>query len=392
MSALALDVASSIADLDPTGIAPTIFNIVSKIHEQYGQMQGNKEACQGLNKEVEIVSDIVKKLCETKQTGPCQRTLVELTECLTQCLTLISAIGAEKDTIGKIKAFLSAKGNQAVITQLTTQLHSIADILNLALTAQTANSVEKIMALMAEKESENLPNIQQCKAEIHEGVSRLEAEIRTITITTGNNTQSLVNAGTVNTGGGNMVFGNTNMSSQETEVKMQQESKISAEDLAKLKNLKKSIALGKKISESEAESYYDVLESMGGLNLSGEGGTYVLCSEDGSPLGKEQSIQALNRLIGSSPLAATTEPKPAQSGVSLSTGHNKQSLVNSGSVSTGGGAMVFGDTQNVYTPMLTQQSNKYNIGGISGSNAQVGDGNVQRNFTPSSSSSSSSGN
>ena len=107
MSSSALEVVASIADLDPTGIAPTIFNIVSKIHEQYGQMQGNKEACQSLNKEVEIVSDIVKKLCETKQTGPCQRTLVELTECLTQCLTLISAIGAEKDTIGKIKAFLS---------------------------------------------------------------------------------------------------------------------------------------------------------------------------------------------------------------------------------------------------------------------------------------------
>ncbi|MBP9764659.1 MAG: hypothetical protein KBD03_04990, partial [Gammaproteobacteria bacterium] len=363
MSSSALEVVASIADLDPTGIAPTIFNIVSKIHEQYGQMQGNKEACQSLNKEVEIVSDIVKKLCETKQTGPCQRTLVELTECLTQCLTLISAIGAEKDTIGKIKAFLSAKGNQAVITQLTTQLHSIADILNLALTAQTANSVEKIMALMAEKESENLPSIQQCKSEIHKGVSRLEAEIKTITITTGNNTQSLVNAGTVDTGGGNMVFGNTNVSSQETrqetghkaEVKMHEESKISAEDLEKLKNLKKSIALGKKISESEAESYYDVLESMGGLNLSGEGGAYVLCSEDGNALGKEQSIQALNRLIGSSPLAATTEPKPAQSGVSLSTGHNKQSLVNSGSVSTGGGAMVFGDTQNIYTPMLKQQ-------------------------------------
>ena len=201
-----------------------------------------------------------------------------------------------------LKAFLSAKGNQSLIVQLTTQLHGIADILNLALTAQTANSVERIAALIAKKEAEVLPSVQESKGYIDAGVNRLETEIRTIT--TGHNTQSLVNSGAVSTGGGNMVFGNARVGVQKTnlkkELKMQGESKISAEDLAQLKNLKKSIALGIKISESEAEAYYDLLENIGGFNLSGaggiEGGIYLLCSEDGNKLNKEESIQALNKL------------------------------------------------------------------------------------------------
>src|SRR5476651_1582108 len=111
MSALALDVASSIADLDPTGIASRVFNVLSKIHEQYGEMQDNKEVCQDLKKEIDIINSIVTKLDETKQMAPCKRTLLELEGCLTQCLTAIERIGAEKDTMGKIKAFLLAKSD-----------------------------------------------------------------------------------------------------------------------------------------------------------------------------------------------------------------------------------------------------------------------------------------
>lgn len=183
MFTLAPELASTLVNLDPTGIASTIFSIASKIHEQYGQMQSNQEICQGLEKEVGIINEIVEKLYETEQIGPCQRTLVELKKCLIECLTLIGSIGAQKDTLEKIKSFLSAKDNQEIITKLMNQLHTISDMLNLALTAQTANSVEKIMVLMAKKEAENLPSIQQCNTQINEDVNRLRADIQSITIT-----------------------------------------------------------------------------------------------------------------------------------------------------------------------------------------------------------------
>ena len=78
---------------------------------------------------------------------------------------------------------------------------------------------------------------------------------------------------------------------------MPKDSKIGSADVEKLKNLKKSIDLHKKISDSEAESYYDVLEKIGGLSLSNEGDTYALYSADGKNLSKGESIQALSKII-----------------------------------------------------------------------------------------------
>ncbi len=179
MSELASKMTSAITELDPTRVTTAIFSLVLKIHEQYSEMKNNKEICQDLKRKVDMINGIVEKLSEIKQTGVCQRTLVELNECLSQCLVVISSIGAEKDTFGKIKDFLSAKGNKSVLVRLTTQLDSIAAILNLALTAQTANLVQQI----AKKESENLPAIQQCKTQINEDVSQLKTEIHSITIT-----------------------------------------------------------------------------------------------------------------------------------------------------------------------------------------------------------------
>ncbi len=174
MSSLASEVGSSIADLDPTGTASAILTLVFKIHNQYEQMKDNQDICRDLKKEVDLVSTIVSQLCTTSQLDPCQRTLKELNECLTQCLVVIERISAVKDTMGKIKAFLSANGDQNVIIKLTTQLRVIASILNLALNAKTANSVQEMTILMtkiSEKESESLPGIQQNKAKINEDIT-----------------------------------------------------------------------------------------------------------------------------------------------------------------------------------------------------------------------------
>jgi hypothetical protein len=180
---LSSKIISSIAGLDPTHVASTIFSIVSKIHEQYEQMQNNKEMCQALKNKVDMINAIVKMLCEIQQVGPCQHTLKELEECLNQCLSVISSIGAEKDSLGKIKSFLSAKGNQSVIVKLTMQLNCIADILNLALTVQTANIVQQISALIAKKKSEDIPIIQQYKTQINEDIGYLNDQITSIKIT-----------------------------------------------------------------------------------------------------------------------------------------------------------------------------------------------------------------
>ncbi len=45
----------SVANLDPTGIASTVINIAALFKEQYDKMKENKEACEGLNKQVNII-------------------------------------------------------------------------------------------------------------------------------------------------------------------------------------------------------------------------------------------------------------------------------------------------------------------------------------------------
>ncbi len=52
-------------------------------------------------------------------------------------------------------------------------------------------------------------------------------------------------------------------------------------ELDKLKKLQKDLRLGKKISESDADSYYDLLDSLGGLSLARAGDSYCLCNEQG---------------------------------------------------------------------------------------------------------------
>ena len=99
MSAVALEVSSAIADLDPTGISPKILGLISRINEQYGQMKDNQEVCLGLKTEVNLISAIVEKLCATKQIDPCEKTLIEVEICLTQCLTLIESIGSRNDKL-----------------------------------------------------------------------------------------------------------------------------------------------------------------------------------------------------------------------------------------------------------------------------------------------------
>ena len=69
-------------------------------------------------------------------------------------------------------------------------------------------------------------------------------------------------------------------------------------DLEKLKALKKLIASGKAISESDFYLYYDPLERFGnGIQLVGDQGKYALYDEKGNVLDKLPAIKALTTLI-----------------------------------------------------------------------------------------------
>jgi TPR repeat protein len=70
----------------------------------------------------------------------------------------------------KVKDFLSSDSNKSLISKLTTQLHDMGDILNLALTAQTSNNMQAMLKLITDKQAEKLPEIQKSNTELGKNV------------------------------------------------------------------------------------------------------------------------------------------------------------------------------------------------------------------------------
>jgi len=180
MAIVASAVVSAVSSLDPTGIASKIIEIARSINGQYEQMKDNKKACKELNHQVNIVSQIVNDLNTHKQADYCKQTLDELHTCLSTCLNLIQSITAKKDTVGKLKSFLSADRNKNLIAALTGQLKDIGDLLNLALTAKSSNNIEDIIALMKQKETEKMPAVKKANQETQKEVQVFVKEVSTI--------------------------------------------------------------------------------------------------------------------------------------------------------------------------------------------------------------------
>lgn len=148
-----------IAGLDPTNAASVVLELAFAIQEKYGQMQDNKEACATLKTEVDLIAQIVTSLQQKNRTEACHQTLLELSSCLQGCLTLIEKIANRKTRLQKAQAFFKAADEQSLIDGFSTQLYRMHSILNLALTAETAETTQELKVLI-QKQTQELPRIQ----------------------------------------------------------------------------------------------------------------------------------------------------------------------------------------------------------------------------------------
>jgi len=203
--------ASLIAELDPTGTATKVLELATSIHAQYMQMQDNQGAVSDLNAVVMIINKIVIDLSKTKQMEYCEDSLRELVACLEQCLQLMSAMMPKKSAMDKVKKFLRSGENKELIDKLSKQLRDVVELLNLALTAQTAQALKAF----TRTEDQTLAKIREEKAETHQAVSEFLQKVEQINA--GNMQQQGVAgrdvigvaggiraSGAVNVGGGNV--------------------------------------------------------------------------------------------------------------------------------------------------------------------------------------------
>jgi TPR repeat protein len=297
MSSAAAAVLSAVSKLDPTGIASKVVDIATLIHGKYEQMNENKETCAGLNKQISIIGLIVKDLSKTKQIDYCTKTLHEVHECLTNCLKLIDSITAtKKGFFSKVKDFLSSDSNKGLIAKLTTQLHDMADILNLALTAQTSQNVQQVMKLINEKQAEKLPEIQKLNKELEKNVDTFVKNISQVINVSSNSSSSSISNNAVN-----VVINSPTASSHqdgrdspplETRFqKIEEEKKLYV--LKRLKELFRDRDKGEK--SRNFQTYNDVLESYG-AELGYKDGQHTLYMND-EPVSSANALKEITKLI-----------------------------------------------------------------------------------------------
>lgn len=89
-------------------------------------------------------------------------------------------------------------------------------------------------------------------------------------------------------------------------------------ELEQLKKLQKDLRLGKKISEADADSYYDLLNKFGGLSLVRAGDSYCLCNSSSE---KIESVELIGKIL--QPLIASAETAVMKEGTSTTNNMNQ---------------------------------------------------------------------
>lgn len=397
--ALATSVVSNLADLDPTGIAKKIVGLALKVHEQYEQMEGNKEACRALNIEVKTVSRIVQDLSQSKNIEYCVDSLQELEHVLEACVKVISASVCPKDAFDKMREFLFAGQNKNLIEKLTKQLRELSALLNLALTAQTQKDIKGFI----QQETTQVSDIQSQKRDvqgsveifvkeaeaIREGNANVKASAgRDVTTITG----GVSGGGAIHIGGGN--------SSEGSDMPPEDNFQEQVDALKVLGAIKSFFRDGDYEGErsKELDLYNQVLKDYNseiGYNRSQKKHTLYINDEpiESQNVAKEitRMIDRLKTLKVSSEQSAIRRPN-GDSDSNSNRGHANVEAKAGRDVSTitggvsGGGPIRIGggDTYRAYAPSYSAAQNnyasKYSIGGNNNEgNMQVGDGNVQNN-------------
>ena len=402
-----LTAAKTVANFEPTGIISNILDVITQINAQYNQMQENIEICEKLKNKIDIINQIILDINKNKQTDSYQKTLKELEICLKQCLEFIGLINVKKDMLGKIKDFLSANSNKEIITNLTIQLHTISDILHLALSAQTSNNVQEAIALitaMTRKQTEKIPVIEESNQQTEQLINNFVSEVnrmkqdnvrqqaeagRDIFTTTG----GIRGQGSVTVGGGD-IGAHTISSSQfitNTEVQMN--------NLDILKKLKAFFRDEEYEGDQSVEFdiYNRVLEHhRAELGYKKKQQKHTLYVNDES-LEPKDAIKAITKMMESlqanSPDVLNVTDKPdivggtniVRDNVNLQAQAGRDIFTTTGGISGNGPIRLGGgDTYNTrtYTPSYSSTHNKnapkFSIGSISGP-TQVGDKNTQTN-------------
>ncbi len=263
MSTSAAAVLSAVSKLDPTGLASKVMDIVTLIHGKYEQMKENKEICAELNKQVSIIGLVVKDLSKAKQIDYCRVTLDEVHGCLTNCLKVVdSIITVKKGFFSKVKDFLSSDSNKGLITKLTTQLHDMADILNLALTAQTSKNMQEMMKLMAQKQAEKLPEIQKSNKELEQNVDAFVKNMSQVINVSSNSSSAATANNSVNVVINSPIAHQSGRDSPPLETRFQHvEEEKRLYVLKRLKELFRDRDKGEK--SKNFQTYNDVLENYG---------------------------------------------------------------------------------------------------------------------------------
>lgn len=334
MKALAKDLVASVASLDPTGIAPVVLDLATRFHEQYAQMQDNKELCAGLAKEVDIVQQIVLDLGQKKQVEHCEKTLRVLKDCLEQCLSLIQAINVKKDLLEKMKSFLASKKNQALIQSLQAQLRSIGELLTLSLSTQTAMTLQEMWAIMNQSEAMRLPAIQACNQNIYQEMEIFQAEVNQMKFSIG----SITNGGAIQQGDGSTQsnqFGRGELHQPE----------VAEPELGEIRVLQKLKAFmqdeeyeGEKTSDFE--QYNEILKAhQARLSYKKKQKMHILEVQD-EDLSPEEAIKAITDMIASLKRGPFLTPAYQQlaSGVQTSSKFSIGSITNHGALQQGDGS------------------------------------------------------
>ncbi len=328
MSTSATGVLSAVSKLDPTGLATKVIDIVTTIHGKYEQMKDNKETCEALNKQISIIGLIVKDLRKTKQIYYCAVILDEVHGCLTNCLKLVDSITTvKKGFFSKAKDFLSSDSNKSLISKLTTQLHDLADILNLALTAQTSKNMQEMMKLMTQKQAEKLPEIQKLNKELEQNVDTFVKNMsQIINVSSSSNSTATAN-NAVNVVINSPIAHQSGRDSPPLETRfqhMEEEKRLYV--LKRLKELFRDRDKGEK--SKNFQTYNDVLENYG-CELGYKDGQHTLYIND-EPVLSVNALKEITKLISTvqSTMKSTTpqysNPSPSPKAASLNDAKDKK--------------------------------------------------------------------